>query len=181
MHKLRAVQFIPLAGFLILRSSSLGQQDDEARAEQRRAAENRQILSELADGEGKRLLELRCTDCHGLVRVSAGHKSQISWSNTLQVMIANGAKLEPKEVAPLAQFLAANFGPAVNVNSATAGDLAKIPLLDDHLAAAIVAYREKNGPFTTVDELTNVESVSPELLRKIRGRITVGILPKKPQ
>ena len=139
---------VPIALLLILALPCPGQQDEDARAAEQRAAENREILAQLRDGEGKRILQLRCGECHGLARVSAGHRTQKSWSNIMQVMIANGAKMEQDEIAPLAAFLAANYGLAVDINAASAADLAKVPSLDEHLSAAVIAYREKNGPFT---------------------------------
>jgi competence protein ComEA len=96
-------------------------------------------------------------------------------------MVGNGAALTDDEAGPLAQYLASNFGMAVNVNKASAAELAKVPLVDEKLAAAIVSYREKNGQFAKLDDLTNVEGLSNELLRKIQNRLTVGILPKKPE
>jgi len=40
-------------------------------------------------------------------------------------------------------------------------------------AEAIVAYRESNGPFTSVDELTNVRGIGEKTLAKIKDRITL--------
>ena len=81
----------------------------------------------------------RCVDCHSLARVTAGRKSLVSWKNTIQVMVANGAVFDDKEVEPLAQYLAANFALPVNVNSATAAELSSVPGLEPDIAAAIVA------------------------------------------
>lgn len=40
-------------------------------------------------------------------------------------------------------------------------------------AAAIVEYREQNGPFTSLDALLNVKGIGQGTLRKNRGRISV--------
>ncbi len=40
-------------------------------------------------------------------------------------------------------------------------------------AEAIVAYRKSNGPFTSVDELTNVRGIGEKTLAKIKDRITL--------
>jgi competence ComEA-like helix-hairpin-helix protein len=150
------------------------QDDQEAKDRQ---AENRKIAAELPDGEGKSILVARCEDCHSLARITSGRKSLVSWRNTIKVMGANGAIFEDKEIEPLAQYLAANFALPVNVNSATASELSSIPGLDPESASAIIDYREKNGRFTTVQDLAKVKGVTPDLLKKIEGRITAGIAP----
>jgi competence ComEA-like helix-hairpin-helix protein len=159
-----------LAGVLFL--LPLAAQDDQETRDRR--AENVKIAADLADGPGKLILVQRCGDCHSLARVTAGRKSLISWRNTINVMVANGAIFEDKDTEPLAQYLAANFALAVNVNSATASELSGVPGLEAQLAAAIIGYREKNGRFAAVQDLKKVPGVTDEILGKIASRITVG-------
>ncbi len=45
---------------------------------------------------------------------------------------------------------------SVDLNSASAGELAQVPGLGQTLAERIVAYRAQNGPFASLDELTDV-------------------------
>jgi competence ComEA-like helix-hairpin-helix protein len=128
--------------------------------------ENARIAALLPDGEAKTILLARCVGCHGLARVSAGKKSLKSWTNTIKVMVVNGVTLEDKEVEPLAKLLAASFALPVNINTATAAELASVPGLEPSLAAAIVRYREKNGDFSNVQDLSRVEGVSQDLRRE---------------
>jgi competence protein ComEA len=130
--------------------------------------ENARIAAPLPDGEAKTILLARCVGCHGLARVAVGKKSLKSWTNTI------------KEVEPLAKLLAASFALPVNINTATASELAAVPGLEPSLAAAIVRYREKNGEFSTVLDLSRVEGVSENLLGKISRRLTVGVPPATP-
>ena len=138
--------------------------------------ENARIAAELPDGEAKAILLARCVGCHGLARVSAGKKSFKSWTNTIKVMVVNGAILEDKEVEPLAKLLAASFALPININT-TAAELATVPGTEASLAAAIVGYREKNGEFSAVPELSRVDGVSPDLLAQVSRRLTVGARP----
>ena len=142
--------------------------------------ENARIAAELPDGEAKAILLARCVGCHGLARVSAGKKSLKSWTNTIKVMVVNGAILEDKEIEPLAKLLAASFALPININKATAAELATVPGIAPSLAAAIVGYREKNGEFSAVPELSRVDGVSQDLLAKISRRLTVGVRPATP-
>ncbi len=151
------------------------QEDPETKERQ---AENRKIAADLPDGRGKVILVQRCGDCHSLGRITSGKKSLVSWRNTIKVMVANGAVFEDQDAEPLAQYLAAHFAESVNVNSAGTAELKNVPGLDGEIAAAIVDYREKNGRFSTVQDLMKVKGVTDELLKKISGRITVGIPPR---
>jgi competence ComEA-like helix-hairpin-helix protein len=135
---------------------------------------DRQLLAGLPDGDGKTLLATGCTNCHSLSQVAAGRKNAKALTHTVEDMISRGSPVDPEQVGTLAKYLAANFGPSVNVNKASAGDLAAVPGLDAKTGAAIVSYREKNGPFAKLDDLSKVEGLSDDVLKKVRARLTVG-------
>ncbi|EKD40104.1 MAG: hypothetical protein ACD_75C00174G0002 [uncultured bacterium] len=59
----------------------------------------------------------------------------------------------------------------VNVNTADAKALAKIPGIDSQVAEAITAYRKANGKFKTLQDLAKVQGVEPELLDAIKDLI----------
>lgn len=63
---------------------------------------------------------------------------------------------------------------AVNINSATAEELKALPGIGPSKAAAIVAYREQNGSFKSVDDLKNVKGIGEGILAKLREEATVG-------
>ncbi|MBI3783958.1 MAG: ComEA family DNA-binding protein [Deltaproteobacteria bacterium] len=67
----------------------------------------------------------------------------------------------------------ASEGQAVNINTASATELATLKGIGDAKAKAIIAYREKNGPFKTVDELNNVSGIGDKMLNNLRPQITV--------
>lgn len=62
----------------------------------------------------------------------------------------------------------------ININTADAWLLAALPGIGDVHAAAIVAYRQQNGPFRDINELLNVEGIGAVTLERIRNLITVG-------
>jgi competence protein ComEA len=63
----------------------------------------------------------------------------------------------------------------VNINTADAAMLAKaLNGVGPAKAKAIVSYRDKNGPFKTVDQLTMVEGISQKLIDKNRADIKLG-------
>jgi len=71
---------------------------------------------------------------------------------------------------------AAKAAPAavVNINTASATELDALPGIGAKVAARIVEYRQKNGPFKKVEELMNVRGVGEKNFLKLKGQITVG-------
>jgi competence protein ComEA len=62
----------------------------------------------------------------------------------------------------------------ININSATAEELEALPSIGEVIAARIIAYREQNGPFRSVDDLIHVEGISDRTIDEIRNLVTVG-------
>ena len=62
----------------------------------------------------------------------------------------------------------------VDVNSASAAELETLPGIGEVLAARIVTFRESNGPYVRVEDLTRVEGISESLVDELRDLVTVG-------
>ena len=62
---------------------------------------------------------------------------------------------------------------AVNLNTATVQQLDALPGVGPVTAAAIVAWRDANGKFTTVDQLAEVDGIGPARLEKLRRLVRV--------
>jgi len=63
---------------------------------------------------------------------------------------------------------------ALDLNVATAAELEALPGIGEVLAGRIVAHREEHGPFASIDELAQVEGVTPRLVEELRPLVTVG-------
>lgn len=61
-----------------------------------------------------------------------------------------------------------------NVNTADVQELQKLPGVGPATAAAIVAQREKSGPFRSVDDLLEVRGIGEVKLEGMRDLVTVG-------
>lgn len=61
----------------------------------------------------------------------------------------------------------------VNLNTATADELVALPGIGPVLAGRIVEYRERQGQFVTVDELSSVTGISARLVDELRPLVTV--------
>jgi competence protein ComEA len=63
----------------------------------------------------------------------------------------------------------------VNINTADAQALAEVITgVGLKRAEAIIEYRKENGPFSSVDELMQVQGVGEKTLEKSRERLTTG-------
>jgi competence protein ComEA len=62
----------------------------------------------------------------------------------------------------------------INVNTASSAELESLPGIGAKVAARIVEYRRKNGPFRKVEELMNVQGVGEKSFLKLRSQLTVG-------
>lgn len=62
----------------------------------------------------------------------------------------------------------------VNINTADADTLAALPGIGQVLAKRILAYRQQNGSFRVVEEITNVEGIGEKKAEAILELITVG-------
>ncbi len=61
----------------------------------------------------------------------------------------------------------------LNINTATMDELTTLPNIGPSRAAAIVDYREREGPFTSVDELMNVGGIGEKITDSIRDLVKV--------
>jgi competence protein ComEA len=62
----------------------------------------------------------------------------------------------------------------IDLNSATAEQLDALPGVGPVTAMAIVAWREANGRFKSIDELSEVDGIGPARLEKLRKLVSVG-------
>jgi competence protein ComEA len=61
----------------------------------------------------------------------------------------------------------------VNINTADEVSLASVKGIGEKKAKAIIAYREKNGQFKSVDDLTKVKGIKEKQLAKMKDQVTV--------
>ncbi|MDI6630155.1 MAG: helix-hairpin-helix domain-containing protein [Rhodococcus sp. (in: high G+C Gram-positive bacteria)] len=65
-------------------------------------------------------------------------------------------------------------GGTVDLNAATVAELDALPGVGPVTATSIVSWRETNGRFATVDQLSEVDGIGPGRLAKIRDLVHVG-------
>ncbi len=81
--------------------------------------------------------------------------------------------LQGEATATLGSAAVAPSAGRLNVNTATAPELERLPGIGPVLASTIVTYRESHGPFRSVDDLLKVPGIGPARLSQIRDLIVV--------
>ena len=62
----------------------------------------------------------------------------------------------------------------VNLNSATAAQIASLPGIGPKTAELVVQYRTKNGPFKKIEDLMNVRGLGEKNFLKLKPQLTLG-------
>jgi len=78
-------------------------------------------------------------------------------------------------LAPLAAFAA-----PVDINAADAAALEEVKGIGPVRAKAIVDYRNANGPFVSVDDLTKVAGIGAKSVGQLRDQLTAGAAKNPP-
>ena len=70
--------------------------------------------------------------------------------------------------------LSPTIPPKVNINTATVDQLQTLPGIGPKLAEQIIIYRDMNGPFSSLLDLSNVKGFGLERITQILDYATVG-------
>jgi len=62
----------------------------------------------------------------------------------------------------------------VNINTASATQLQELDGIGTVLAERIVEYRTVNGPFTSIEALSDISGISPAMVQALQDHVTVG-------
>lgn len=61
----------------------------------------------------------------------------------------------------------------INLNTADVKELMKLPGVGELRAQTIISYRDKNGPFTSVDQLKKVSGIGEKTFEKLKSKIMI--------
>ena len=133
------------------------------------------MAASMPAGEGRELTVRVCAGCHEPQRAASVRLTREGWEETVAKMVGLGARATPEELKQVTDYLATNFkGEAprpINLNSAASVDLEAVAGLLRKEAAAWIAYRNKNGPCTKLDDLKKVAGVPFKKIDERRDRL----------
>jgi comEA protein len=87
--------------------------------------------------------------------------------------VVSMAGLAPVYVVAAENPVASTVIETIHLNQATAEELQTLPGVGPALSERIVQFRTEHGPFTSVDQLTEVNGVGQAKLAKLRNQLTV--------
>jgi len=90
------------------------------------------------------------------------------------LVVATGATLAAQTKTPPAAAAKPASTAVVNINTASATEIATLPGVGAKMAARIIEYRQKNGPFKKVEELMNVRGIGEKNFLKLKPQLAVG-------
>ena len=142
------------------------------------------VSTNLPSGKGKEIVQQHCSGCHALKVVTSKRASKPQWASIVDQMVSRGAEVDDDDIEVVVEYLATNFGPlksgagaagshlkSVNVNTATAGQLAAVLGVSAKDAAAIVTYRQQNGSFKQWTDLTKVPGIETRKVELHKDRL----------
>jgi DNA uptake protein ComE-like DNA-binding protein len=107
-----------------------------------------------------------CVRCHASDKVVEGRRYPAQWEQVLEQMVARGAVGTDEELDIVYDYLVTAYG-RVEINKATADEIAQVLHLEPDIAATVVKQR----PFADFDALTAVPGVPVDELKKRRDAI----------
>ena len=91
-----------------------------------------------------------------------------------QIIVPSTQTDSDSDAAPATAASAGTAAGKVNINTADAPTLDTLPGIGASTAAKIVADREANGPFKTIEDLKRVSGIGDKKFSQLEGCITVG-------
>jgi competence protein ComEA len=126
----------------------------------------------LPKGPGRETLLRVCGACHSAENVAGLAKTREEWGALVGEMAADGAQGTDDEFNEIVDYLAAHFPKTINVNKATATDLANGLELTAKEAEAIVHHREEKGSFKSVEDVEKVPGIDAKKIEAKKDRLT---------
>lgn len=119
--------------------------------------------TEFPPGTGRDAVLHLCVRCHSPNIILASGRDRTGWENTITKMVGLGATGSDEDFTDIADYLTANFPPSqvkkIFVNMAKASQFAQVLGISDADAQAIVAYRDKQKGFKSIDDLKKVPNI----------------------
>lgn len=90
-----------------------------------------------------------------------------------QVSVGDGTTVSATGASAPANTAPAASGPKININTASEAQLQDLPGIGPAKAAAIVAFRDRVGPFARCEELDKVEGIGMATVNALIGQCAV--------
>jgi competence protein ComEA len=132
---------------------------------------------DLPEGKGKELILRACVGCHKAEEIAVYRFTKDEYQAIVYRMRDRGAQATPAELDIIAAYLFANFPKIedktkINVNKATAQEIAAGLGLTNEEAEAVVSYRERHGDFRAWGDLLIIYGVDGKKIAAAKDKIS---------
>jgi competence ComEA-like helix-hairpin-helix protein len=114
-----------------------------------------------------------CGACHSTILIDE-LRSEPDWRETVGKMVQIGAKGTEEDFDHVMRYLARNWT-KIEINSATAGQIADALGMKLELGAAVVKYRAEHGPFAGFADLKKVPGIAQADIESRKDRIVFSV------
>jgi competence protein ComEA len=133
--------------------------------------------ADLPDGKGKELILRACIGCHKPDEIAAYRFTKDEYHTIAERMGERGAQATRAELDIIADYLFENFpkiedATKINVNKATAQEIAAGLALTNEEAEAVVKYRERHGDFHAWGDLLIIYGVDGKKIAAAKDKIS---------
>ena len=121
------------------------------------------------DAADKAAFQAVCGSCHPLTMVD-GLRTESEWMEEIEQMVKIGAKGTDEQFERVIRVLL-RTRTKVNINTATAVEIAPVLNVTDAAAEALVRFRSQHGSFKTLEDLKRVPGIDVAKLIARKDRI----------
>ncbi|MBN8191032.1 helix-hairpin-helix domain-containing protein [Bacillus sp. NTK074B] len=93
-------------------------------------------------------------------------------TDEMMIYVPKVGEMEPQDL-PVPSSGAESGQDKLNINTASQQDFESLPGIGPSKAASFVQYREENGPFTAIEEITNISGIGDKTFEKLKEHIFV--------
>ena len=133
------------------------------------------MAATMPEGPARELTVRTCAQCHEPQRAASLRLTRDGWEGVVTKMMGLGAKMSDAEYGQIVEYLSTSYkGEApkpINMNSASSVELESVAGLLRKEAAIWIAYRNKNGPCKSLDELKKVVGLPFKKIDERRDRL----------
>jgi competence protein ComEA len=132
---------------------------------------------DLPEGKGKEIILRACIGCHKAGEIAVYRFTKDEYQTIVYRMGDRGAQATRAELDVIADYLFANFpkvedSTKINVNKATAQEMATGLGLTNEEAEAVVKYRERHGDFHAWGDLLIIYGVDGKKIAAAKDKIS---------
>lgn len=133
--------------------------------------------ADLPDGKGKEIILRACTGCHKPEEIAAYRFTKDEYHAIAYRMGDRGAQATRAELNIVADYLFEHFpkiedATKINVNKATAQEIAAGLALTNEEAEAVVKYRQRHGEFHAWGDLLTIYGVDGRKIAAAKDKIS---------